>query len=214
MTTAHLEESLSSAIASARSGDKLTARHLLRRIVQQRPSNAHAWVWLAYAAESVEEKRAALRTAMRLQPDNQRLHEAFMDTLAPANIKAAAARGVFISYARSDEVLAVELARDLYEAGISAWLDIQDISEDGDWHGEITNALHRCGVMVLVASPNVIEDTDSAAERLQFLKQGKIIIPAMHETCDLTTLDIKHPAVDFRRDYALGLHRLLGLLQK
>lgn len=214
MTPPHLEDTLTAAIASARGGDTLTARLLLRRFVKERPGSVQAWVWLAYVAESIEEKRAALRNAVSLQPYAPRLRDAFLGTLSPAHVKAAAAKGIFISYARNDELTAVELAHDLNEAGFNTWLDIQDIPDDGDWHSEIAAALRRCGLMLLITSPNVVDDTDSTAERMHFMRTGKIIVPVLHESCDLKALDVWHPAIDFRRDYALGLHRLLGLLQK
>lgn len=61
-------EDLQTAIALARSGDQLGARRLLVQIVRAEPANEVAWLWLAGVLETAAERRQALQTCLRFNP--------------------------------------------------------------------------------------------------------------------------------------------------
>ncbi|GAB4544635.1 MAG: hypothetical protein Kow0063_38420 [Anaerolineae bacterium] len=67
---------LKSAIEAARTGQRQTAYHMLRQVVDADPSNVVAWLWLAGVAERPDQAQAALEQVERLQPDHPRLEAA------------------------------------------------------------------------------------------------------------------------------------------
>lgn len=203
---------LENAVALARSGDSAAAHLLFKQIVAQEPGNALAWVWLAFVSSPAEEKRAALRKALSLAPEDRRISEALNRLTTPHHIALAAHTGVFINYARPDELFAVNLTESLRSAGVHVWLDVTDMPDDGDWKSAILSALDTCGVMLMILSPAALQSSDLRAERQQFMANGKIILPVVYQTCDLNKLEIPLSSVDFRHDYDLGLQQLLKLL--
>lgn len=209
-TNARLHE----AERSARQGDRARARRLLRGIIAAEPDNRRAWMLLAYVADSVDAQRAALRRALALQPDDKRIENALRTLETPAHIRAAAARGIFIAYARSDELFALDLTMALREAGVDVWLDMTDADShpDADWHGAIIDALRRAGLMLVVASPAALEASDLHTELNWFQRRGKLALPVLHQPCSLDTLKLTQPPVDFRGDFAIGMQLLLRLL--
>lgn len=104
--TLTLAELLDQAAAASRLGDHEEAERLYRRATERSPANTRAWLGLAGAVESPQEKRLYLEKVLELNPANgeakaalQRLAtqmdgqqaEAIRSTLATANRKAAAA---------------------------------------------------------------------------------------------------------------------------
>lgn len=161
---------------------------------------------------TIEQKRAMLRKAMLKHPMDARFEHALMATLTPALIQRAAKRGVFISYHRNDEVFALELDTQLRQANINVWMDAIDVPEGADWRTEVITALRNCGVLLLILSPDALTDADILNEQRYFADTGKIIVPVLHQTCDLTSVDLSVPPVDFRQQPERGLIRLVRLL--
>lgn len=209
----NIDRSLATAVASAKAGDEAAARRLLRYIVSAAPDNPRAWLWLAHVAQTVEEKRMALRRALILRPEDARLQKAFADLISTRQIQQAAKSGVFINYNRQDDFFAVELAETLREAHVPVWIDIADIPARADWNEAIRQALHSCGVMLTIISRAALRDTQARSEQKQFLHRGKIVIPVVREVCDVEALKILHPPVEFYRDHSLAIITLLDLLK-
>ncbi|MAS37076.1 MAG: hypothetical protein CL610_23960 [Anaerolineaceae bacterium] len=69
-------------IDAARRGDKPAAQVLLRQVVAADPRNELAWMWLASAVDSIDERRTCLENALRINPNNTRAREA-LDRLQP-----------------------------------------------------------------------------------------------------------------------------------
>lgn len=203
---------LSQAIALARQGHNAQSHELLIHIVEAEPTNPTAWAWLAYVAPDITEKRIALHKALRLKPDDARLRAAFQHYTGPDYTRQAAEQGVFISYARPDELFAVDLMDSLHDAGIHAWMDMTEVSDDTNWHSAIARALRSCGLMVLVMSPAAIESEDITLERDWFLNTGKVIVPVLHRECDSAQLYPYQDAIDCRSSSPPGLKRLISLL--
>jgi len=203
---------LEEAVALARQGNMTQAYRLLQHETRQNPDNAQAWVWLAQVSQSVEQKRAALRQARALKPDDTRIREALSQLITPRHIQSAARDGVFIGYARADELFAVDLTDSLAQNDIRAWLDMTEINPETTWHGSITRALHESGLMLMILSSAALQSEELHAEMRLFMHTGKIILPVIHQTCDFDSLGLLCPPVDFRDDYASGLQQLLVLL--
>ena len=162
--------------------------------------------------QTVEEQRAALHMQLTLRPDDAYLRQSLLRLTSPQHIKTAARDGIFISYSGSDEMFAMQLAEDLRSARLSVWLDVIDISNDGDWRFEVNAALDRCGLMVTILSPHALTDEDLRAENTYFTKQGKIVVPVVYQHCQVEGSNLWNRPVDFRHDYVLGLNILVRLL--
>jgi hypothetical protein len=206
------QQTLVVAASLARAGNHDKARPLLRQVVQALPDDERGWLWLAFVAASTEEKRGALRKALQLKPNDERVKQAFMQLLDETHVRHAAKRGVFISYSPSDDLFAIELADELREAGINVWLDVAEITDTDDWDSKVAAAMRACGVMVVIVSPEAMEDEQAQKERYRFGESGKIIIPVLYRHSDYRLLNIWHPPVVCRYDPKPGIYSLIRLL--
>lgn len=196
----------------ARKGQISHAYELTQQITAREPDNFQAWMWLAYMAQTDNEKRSALRRALNLRPGDPAIRDALGSLMTPAHIRQAARSGVFVAYARADELFAVDLADSLHDGGIRAWLDMTEINLETTWHGSVARALTQSGLMLLVLSPEALQSKELRSEREWFSHIGKIILPVLHKTCDYEPLQLLVPAVDFREDFAQGAQQLIRLL--
>ncbi len=128
------------------------------------------------------------------------------------HIKQAAQSGIFISYAQADELFAAELTESLRNVGLPVWLDIFDIALDGDWRAEVDNALRRCGVMVVILSPNMLADDEAWHEQWYFTEQQKTVIPVVYQPDHGIDKDFSIQPINFHKSYRQGLNVLLHLL--
>lgn len=160
-----------------------------------------------------EYQRSALRQAMRSHPNDSSLQQAMSKLSTPDQVQRATQAGVFINYARSDEILAVELAIDLREFGVSPWLDVCEVSyPDGDWHEQVNSALKTCGLMITILSPFALNDEDVQTEQRHFWELGKLIQPVIYRRASMTHSPFWLPPIDFRHDYQLALIQLQHLI--
>jgi Tol biopolymer transport system component len=86
-----LQDALKAGIEAARRGDRVTARRLLRQVVTADKNHEAAWLWLASAAETLEERRECLENTLRINPNNTRAREA-LDRLGGTRRAAPASR--------------------------------------------------------------------------------------------------------------------------
>lgn len=205
------DHQLHEVVQLARKGDTVRAYDLIQQITRREPENFQAWMWQAYVAHTNNEKRAALRRALLLRPNDDSIRAMLRQLTAPKHIRRAARSGIFMGYARADELFAVDLTDSLRANGIETWLDMTEIGLD-TWHGSVTRALMRSGLMLLVLSPEALRSEQLRSEFAWFRQTGKIILPALHKACDYSALDLLCPAIDFMDDYAQGLQQLIRLL--
>lgn len=162
-------------------------------------------------ATDLRSQRSRTQRELLATPEDTRLRKLLLQVCSLPEIRAAGKRGVFIGYARPDELFTVELAAALRDAGADVWMDMMDMTydEDEDWGTEILNALSRCGVMLMIASPGALQDRDLLRERDYFIASGKIVLPVIydHEPLDLRAY---LPPVDLR-NYDVGLKTLIRL---
>ncbi|MCS6837125.1 MAG: toll/interleukin-1 receptor domain-containing protein [Anaerolineae bacterium] len=162
---------------------------------------------------TLEQKRALLRRALQQSPNDPRLLATLRETLTPSIIARAAERGVFIAYARADEIFAFELDNDLRECGVRVWMDAIDIAPQADWRRAVVSALHDCGVLLMVLSPAAVEDNDVVNEWQYFNNAGKVIVPVLVEACDFSRFRLAVDVFDFSRDKRSALLQLTRLLK-
>ena len=61
---------LRNGIAAAKTGDRVQARQVLKRVTELDPNNELAWLWLASVAESLLDARQYLRRVVEINPGN------------------------------------------------------------------------------------------------------------------------------------------------
>jgi hypothetical protein len=154
---------------------------------------------------SVENKRIALRQAIEAYPNDPRIRQMIEQLTSIEHIRAALQRGIFISYARQDEVFALELSDRLKQASLRVWLDILDVRDGSEWHSEVRRGLEQCGMMIAVFSSNALTDIEIITERQAFDAMGKLILPVICERCDFDEKNFWLPVIDFSRDFEMGL---------
>jgi Tol biopolymer transport system component len=71
-----VQEILKAGIDAARRGNKIAARGLLEQVIERDPNNEMAWLWLASAVDTLEERRNCLQNVLRINPNNPRAREA------------------------------------------------------------------------------------------------------------------------------------------
>jgi len=162
---------------------------------------------------TVEQKRVLLHRALVKHPEDTRVREALLDTFTPTLIQHSARHGVYVCYHRADEVFALDISMALHEARVSVWMDEMDVPETADdWRSAVDAALHACGTMLMLLSPDLVSDTDVLNEYRRFIEAGKIVIPVLHRACDTSKLLLILPPIDFRQSPEGGLHQLKMLL--
>jgi hypothetical protein len=151
---------------------------------------------------------------MQKRPDDPRLRDTLKHLLQAYYVRRAAKQGVFICYARDDELFALDLTTDLRKAGVKAFMDEIDIdiTMELEWGQAIGKAMRICGVLLLVLSPDAIHDAEVQGERIYFLNHGKIVIPVTARECTTHGLEMFIQPIDFENDYQTGLQELLQLL--
>jgi hypothetical protein len=162
---------------------------------------------------TIEQKRVLLHRALAKNPQDPRVREALQETLTPSLIQQATRHGMYVCYHRADEVFALDTSMALQEARVKVWMDEMEVPDTAeDWRGAVDAALHACGTMLLVLSPDLVNDIDALNEYRRFIEAGKIVIPVLHRACDTSRLLLLLPVIDFRQNPAGGLHQLKTLL--
>lgn len=208
----NLDQILNAAAQYTRNGQLQQARQLLWQVISLAPYEERAWLLLASAAQTIEERRAALWRVLLLNPGHAKVKQAYLQTMDMPSIQQAAQAGVFISYAHCDEVFAVELADDLRFFGVQVWVDIMDMPDGSDWFEAVEKAMAGCGVMLLVGSPAALRADNVRSEIKRFADAGKIILPVLYQPADLSTLSLWYPVIHFEEDYSSGLQDIIRLL--
>ena len=86
---------------------------------------------------------------------------------------------VFISYARENAPLAVQLARDLKANTAEVWLDQLEIRAGQNWPAEVSKALTGCSVFLVLLSPSAIRSAVVNNEIVFAHDEGKAMIPIL-----------------------------------
>jgi len=162
--------------------------------------------------QSTDQKRIALRKALQSRPEDAHLNNLFQQLTSADEIKEALSRGIFVNYARSDELFVIDLVERLRQASLHGWVDILDAAIGKDWYGEIKRALQESGFMIAVMSSASLTDPDASVERQKFAELGKLILPIKAGRVDLSEFDFWLDPIDFSRDFEHGLYNLYRTL--
>jgi hypothetical protein len=118
----------------------------------------------------------------------------------------------FVSYSRSESEFAVRLATDLRSNGAAVWLDQLDIEAGARWDSAIESALRVSARVLVLLSPKAVASQNVLDEVSFALDEGKVVVPILVEPCAIPMRLRRLQYVDFTRDYAGALTRLLGTL--
>jgi hypothetical protein len=95
---------------------------------------------------------------------------------------------VFISHARGDEPWASKFVDELEAQGVHAWFDKADIALGDRWSDKIEQALREAPIIVVLLSPNYMNNPSAAFELGAALGGNKKIIPIVTEKVEHTLL--------------------------
>lgn len=161
--------------------------------------------------ESMEGRRRALVESIKAEPDNPTHRETLQALSDRSQIRRAAANGIFISYARQDEIFALDVSMILLDAGLPVWLDVVHGGNE-DWSEEIDQALRRCGLMVAIVSPTTVKDPITLAERRLFIERGKLVLPVFRQFCEVDPTLLWLDPIDFSQDMEQAMDHIRELL--
>jgi hypothetical protein len=87
--------------------------------------------------------------------------------------------GVFISYARVDEALAVTLENELRRRGHKAWRDRSDLVPGAEWADAVDRSIADADHFVLVLTPRAVASAQVNRELQVALDGGKNLVPIL-----------------------------------
>ncbi len=122
---------------------------------------------------------------------------------------------IFISYAREDQSIALQVADDLIGEQFSVWMDQINIRPGEPWDRVVQRALREAAVMILVLTKTSANSENVADEYHYFLHNKKTIIPILaidFEMSDMPYRLSRLQHLDFREDYRSALGRLVDTL--
>lgn len=163
--------------------------------------------------KSIEGRRAMLRRAVKKFPEESKFRDALRKSVNATYIRRAAKNGVFICYSQADDVFALNIAIELREANVRAFMDELDVPDGEEWGDAVNNAMRDCGVLLLILSPDAIQDAEVQGERIYFLRKGKIIIPVIARGCSTNGLETYIDPINFESEPTIAKRKLLSLLR-
>ncbi|MEQ8674895.1 MAG: toll/interleukin-1 receptor domain-containing protein [Aggregatilineales bacterium] len=159
-----------------------------------------------------EQQRRSLRRALTKSPGDPALHEAYTRLTNGRNLIRSADNGVFISYTRSDELFAVDLAMALQDAGVNVWLDSLHVVDSQDWRKQIENALRTSGLVLAIISPESFADQEATVEREYAISSGKMLMPVISQRVRLNEVRFWQPPIDCTRNFDIGVKHIISMI--
>ena len=120
----------------------------------------------------------------------------------------------FLSYARTDQQVALRFADDLIEAGVSVWVDQYDILPSQHWDQAVETALRGCRGMLVMLSPASVASPNVADEVAVAIDSGKQVVPVLIEPCILPLRMTRMQFIDACSDYQTALRRCLSFVRE
>lgn len=121
---------------------------------------------------------------------------------------------IFISYARTDAICAIEIERDLRTLGFRSWRDTRDLDPSQDFTGELEEAIRASSHIVVCLTPGVQQPSSFVRREIAYaLQRQKPIIPLLFEGGELPIMISTWTYVNMR-DHETGLAQLAKRLQR
>ena len=128
---------------------------------------------------------------------------------------------VFICYAREDMAIAKKLYKDLQQAGVKPWLDIEDLQPGQKWEVIIADVLKQSDfVLVLLSSYSLNKtgyfrkDLNNALKLMDMVPPDKsFLIPVRLEECEPKEEELQQIQwCDLFESYEKGLNQILKVI--
>jgi hypothetical protein len=95
----------------------------------------------------------------------------------------------FVSYARENQPLAAALGRALEGAGVTPWLDVNDLRSGQDWERKIKEELEAVDFVLILVTPELVEkfkgfvnvEIDAALQRAKHYRGTPFVIPLVSD---------------------------------
>lgn len=137
----------------------------------------------------------------------------------PSNRTTAQRDTVFISYARQDGDAALRLAKDLEDAGVDVWIDVERLRPGERWRPAVGEAIERSRYFVAVLSSRSVThrgfvqaELRSALELLrEFPESQTFVIPVRLDDTEIVNRELRELNwVDMFPEWRAGLRRLVA----
>jgi formylglycine-generating enzyme required for sulfatase activity len=116
---------------------------------------------------------------------------------------------IFLSYSRTDERFARQLAGSLSQMGADIWLDIEDIPAGMKWSSAIQQGLDTAEVLIVLISPESMTSRNVEDEWQYYLDNNKPVIPILLRPTKIHFQLSRIQYVDFyTQPYDIALQRL------
>ncbi|MBC7870810.1 MAG: toll/interleukin-1 receptor domain-containing protein [Chitinophagaceae bacterium] len=120
---------------------------------------------------------------------------------------------VYVAYSPEDESIAQQLAADLNNAGIAAWLHEED-NHNVAWAGGVHPALKECARLVFVLSSGALHGDDIEAAWRFFKEKRKPIIIAQVASVEPPDPIRRSPRFDLTHDYKTAFRQMIQALSE
>lgn len=174
--------------------------------------------------EQHQRQSSYLLTAAELKAAEQWLHQRFRDEQPPCiptdlhcefiteSLKAANDRftQVFLSYSEEDMEVQEKIRRQLVRAGLTVWVNTQDIRTADDFQAAINQGIEKTDNIVLLLSPNSLASQYCQQELSYARRYHKRIVPLLVTAMDLAQLPDDLRTVQFVDFSALGSEQHFG----
>jgi hypothetical protein len=120
----------------------------------------------------------------------------------------------FLSYARTDQGIALRFADDLMAAGCSVWVDQYDIRPSQHWDRAVETAVRSCHGLIVMLSPASSASANVADEVSVAIDGGKDVIPILISKCAIPLRMSRMQFIDATADYDRALRQCLGFIAK
>ena len=120
----------------------------------------------------------------------------------------------FLSYSRSDEHLALRIAKALRSRGVAMWVDQLDIRPSEHWDRAIERAVRDCRGLVVIISPRSIASDNVADEISYAIEHRKSVLPVMIEKCSLPLRITRMHVIDATEAFDRAVDQCLAELRR
>jgi UDP-2,3-diacylglucosamine pyrophosphatase LpxH len=123
---------------------------------------------------------------------------------------------VFISYSRSDRIVAQRLASELAELGYAVWFDAWEVNVGDRLSDKITHGMSTADAMLLLISPDYVRSPYADAELKLWasMREPRHILPIKIAECVIPASVSRYTVVDFSKETRIDTREIAAQLQR
>lgn len=119
---------------------------------------------------------------------------------------------IFLSYSRSDMDKALQIRRELEQAGHTVWQDMTAIKGGDEWIKSIEAGVEKSYALITMVSESSQKSEWVQIEYLHAKRRGKLIVPIKVDASEIPTLLLATNVIHGHPDLQAGLRQLLASL--